>query len=219
MVAGDGAAAHRGKADRAGLALEAGAVAAAFFGARRRRARAAPPRRACSAVPDGRVGLAVVMRLDDLDVPRRGRARARRARPGRRAGPRRARCWRRAARRSVSRGVGDAAARRGRRGRWCRSRIGMPAAIARSRLLPSAAGAEKSTSTSPWSGSMAKPGSAAAASAMARPMRPSGANRVRRMGWRSVRMAGVMAQRLAGRNPEPLLERHARRRARAAWRR
>ena len=139
MVARDRAAADRGIADRAGFAREAGAVAAAFL------ALASPPRPRRGGFAEmqrgarGRVGLAAWCASTISMSHARARARARRARRGRRAAPRRARCWRRA---------GPRPARAAAAMRWSArssspvvpTRIGMPAAMARSRLWPSAAG-------------------------------------------------------------------------------
>ena len=66
-----------------------------------------------------------------------------------------------------------------------------------------ASGAEKSTSTSPWSSSIAKPGSSATAAAIARPIRPFGANKVMRIGCSSVRMDALMAEGRTPRNGSP----------------
>ena len=62
------------------------------------------------------------------------------------------------------------------------------AVMARFRLASSAAGAEKSTSTSPLSWSIAKAGSSATAVAIAFPILPLGAMRLMRIGWSAALM-------------------------------
>ena len=118
MVARDGAAAERGIADRAGCALEAGAVAAASLRRAHRRARAggfAEQQRGAR----GRVGLLVVVRLDDLDVPVVGAEQlaARSTRSASTATPSDVLAARSTATASAA---ARSMRRRGRRARWCR---------------------------------------------------------------------------------------------------
>ena len=206
MVAGDGAAADRGVADRArsrGRPVpsrprsSAGVAAApAPRGFAELRARCPTARRPCGCGAPRR----------SRCPTRRGRARARRARRGRRAAPRRARCWRRAGRRSARPRRRCAASARS-SSPVVPTRIGMPAATARSRLLAERGGGREIDQHVAMVGidreagvGGGRLGDGAAHAAVGGEQ--GEANRLA-VGAHE----RVMAQRSGGRNPEPLLER------------